>query len=136
MRFGAGARAVIFDADGRVLLSHRRDCDFWNLPGGAVCLYQMRLLGSVVVTAACFVVAAVALDSLHVGLLVVLGVIAAGAVLALLYERYQQLVLALLFMLLALHGIPGFYGTTAQQDFRTPELWLQQQYQPGDGIFC
>ncbi len=36
MRFGAGAQAVIFDADGRVLLSHRRDCDFWNLPGGAV----------------------------------------------------------------------------------------------------
>lgn len=102
----------------------------------AVCLYQMRLLGSVVVTAACLVVAAVALDSLHVGLLVVLGVIAAGAVLTLLYERYQRLVLALLFMTLAFHGIPGFYGTTAQQDFRSPELWLQQQYQPGDGIFC
>ena len=36
MRFGAGAQAVIFDEAGRVLLSHRRDCDFWNLPGGGV----------------------------------------------------------------------------------------------------
>lgn len=36
MRFGAGAQAVIFDDAGRVLLSHRRDCDFWNLPGGGV----------------------------------------------------------------------------------------------------
>ena len=36
MRFGAGAQAVIFDDAGRVLLNHRRDCDFWNLPGGGV----------------------------------------------------------------------------------------------------
>jgi ADP-ribose pyrophosphatase YjhB (NUDIX family) len=31
-----GAFAVIFDADGRVLLCHRRDIDMWNLPGGGV----------------------------------------------------------------------------------------------------
>lgn len=36
MRFAAGAYAVIFDDDGRVLFCHRRDCDFWNLPGGGV----------------------------------------------------------------------------------------------------
>jgi 8-oxo-dGTP pyrophosphatase MutT (NUDIX family) len=36
MRFAAGAYAVIFDEAGRVLFSHRRDCDFWNLPGGGV----------------------------------------------------------------------------------------------------
>ncbi len=58
MRFTAGAYGVIFDkvgADargvslgagvkhahrlrpvGRVLFCHRRDCDFWNLPGGGV----------------------------------------------------------------------------------------------------
>lgn len=31
-----GAFAVIFDQNGRVLLSHRRDVDHWNLPGGGV----------------------------------------------------------------------------------------------------
>lgn len=36
MRFAAGAYGVIFDDDGRVLFCHRRDCDFWNLPGGGV----------------------------------------------------------------------------------------------------
>lgn len=36
MRFAAGAYAVIFDEAGRVLFCHRRDCDFWNLPGGRV----------------------------------------------------------------------------------------------------
>ncbi|HKW23115.1 MAG TPA: NUDIX domain-containing protein [Ktedonobacterales bacterium] len=36
MRFAAGAYAVIFDDVGRVLFCHRRDCDFWNLPGGGV----------------------------------------------------------------------------------------------------
>jgi 8-oxo-dGTP pyrophosphatase MutT (NUDIX family) len=29
-----GAFAVIFDAEGRVLVSHRRDADAWDLPGG------------------------------------------------------------------------------------------------------
>jgi ADP-ribose pyrophosphatase YjhB (NUDIX family) len=32
----AGAFGVIFDADRRVLLCHRRDIDAWNLPGGGV----------------------------------------------------------------------------------------------------
>lgn len=32
----AGAFAVIFDGDDRVLLCHRRDIDAWNLPGGGV----------------------------------------------------------------------------------------------------
>jgi 8-oxo-dGTP diphosphatase len=36
MRFVAGAYAVIFDDVDRVLFCHRRDCDFWNLPGGGV----------------------------------------------------------------------------------------------------
>ena len=31
-----GAFAVIFDAQPRVLLSHRTDRDMWNLPGGRV----------------------------------------------------------------------------------------------------
>ncbi|MFN2285790.1 MAG: NUDIX hydrolase [Anaerolineae bacterium] len=31
-----GAFAIIFDADGRVLLCHRRDMDLWTLPGGGM----------------------------------------------------------------------------------------------------
>lgn len=34
--FTIGAFAIIFDEKGRVLLSHRRDYDLWNLPGGRV----------------------------------------------------------------------------------------------------
>jgi ADP-ribose pyrophosphatase YjhB (NUDIX family) len=36
MTFLVGACAIIFDERGRVLLSHRRDLDLWNLPGGGV----------------------------------------------------------------------------------------------------
>ncbi|MFQ5522917.1 MAG: NUDIX hydrolase [Acidimicrobiia bacterium] len=35
-RHTLGAFAVILDDDDRVLLSHRRDLDLWNLPGGRV----------------------------------------------------------------------------------------------------
>jgi ADP-ribose pyrophosphatase YjhB (NUDIX family) len=31
-----GAFAIIFDAESRVLLCHRRDMDAWNLPGGGI----------------------------------------------------------------------------------------------------
>jgi 8-oxo-dGTP diphosphatase len=34
--FGIGSFAVIFDEQQRVLLCHRRDYDFWGLPGGGV----------------------------------------------------------------------------------------------------
>jgi len=34
--FSLGSFAIIFDAQGRVLLCHRRDMDMWNLPGGGV----------------------------------------------------------------------------------------------------
>lgn len=34
--FSIAAFAIIFDDSGRVLLSHRRDMDAWNLPGGGV----------------------------------------------------------------------------------------------------
>jgi ADP-ribose pyrophosphatase YjhB (NUDIX family) len=34
--FSIGAFAIIFDEGGRVLLSHRRDIDAWDLPGGGV----------------------------------------------------------------------------------------------------
>jgi len=34
--FTIGAFAIILDDEGRVLLSHRRDLDLWNLPGGRV----------------------------------------------------------------------------------------------------
>lgn len=35
-QFSVAAFVVIFDKKGRVLLSHRRDLDLWNLPGGGV----------------------------------------------------------------------------------------------------
>ena len=34
--FALAAFAIILDEEGRVLLSHRRDRDLWNLPGGRV----------------------------------------------------------------------------------------------------
>lgn len=34
--FSIGAFAIVFDELDRVLLSHRRDLDVWNLPGGGV----------------------------------------------------------------------------------------------------
>ena len=34
--FTLGSFAIIFDAQSRVLLCHRRDMDAWNLPGGGV----------------------------------------------------------------------------------------------------
>lgn len=34
--FSIGAFAIIFNESGQVLLSHRRDVDAWNLPGGGV----------------------------------------------------------------------------------------------------
>ena len=35
-QFTLGSFVVIFDKKNRVLLSHRRDMDIWNLPGGGV----------------------------------------------------------------------------------------------------
>lgn len=34
--FRIGVFALIFDDNGRVLLGHRRDTDWWNLPGGGM----------------------------------------------------------------------------------------------------
>lgn len=34
--FRVAVSALIFDGDGRVLLAHRRDIDWWNLPNGGV----------------------------------------------------------------------------------------------------
>jgi len=39
--FSIGAFAIIFDENGKVLLSHRRDMDIWNLPGGGVEAQEM-----------------------------------------------------------------------------------------------
>jgi len=38
--FTIGAFAVILDEEERVLLCHRRDYDFWNLPGGGLDLNE------------------------------------------------------------------------------------------------
>jgi ADP-ribose pyrophosphatase YjhB (NUDIX family) len=34
--FRIGVNALIFDAEGHILLGHRRDIDWWNLPGGGM----------------------------------------------------------------------------------------------------
>jgi len=34
--FSIGVSGIIFDKQNRVLLCHRRDRDFWNLPGGGL----------------------------------------------------------------------------------------------------
>lgn len=34
--FTIGASGILFDAEGKVLLCHRRDFDLWDLPGGRV----------------------------------------------------------------------------------------------------
>src|SRR5438132_4166136 len=34
--FRIGVFALIFDDQGRILLGHRRDIDWWNLPGGGM----------------------------------------------------------------------------------------------------
>ena len=34
--FRIGVFALIFDDQGRILLGHRRDADWWNLPGGGM----------------------------------------------------------------------------------------------------
>lgn len=36
VHFRIGVYAVIFNDDGQVLLAHRRDIDWWNLPGGGM----------------------------------------------------------------------------------------------------
>jgi ADP-ribose pyrophosphatase YjhB (NUDIX family) len=36
MTFNLGAFAIILDEQKRILLSHRRDIDAWNLPGGGI----------------------------------------------------------------------------------------------------
>ncbi len=35
-KFTIGVFGILFDEQKRVLLCHRRDCDLWNLPGGAL----------------------------------------------------------------------------------------------------
>lgn len=39
--FTLGAFAIVFDEQDRVLLSHRRDMDLWNLPGGRVAASEL-----------------------------------------------------------------------------------------------
>ncbi len=34
--FRIGVNALIFDSEGRILLGHRRDINWWNLPGGGM----------------------------------------------------------------------------------------------------
>lgn len=102
----------------------------------AFSLHQLRRLSSLATMAAALVIILLALYSLDIDVLVLAIVLVLVAPLLMLYERYQRLALGFLFVLIALIGTPGYYADAAQQDYRSPYLWLQQRYQAGDGIFC
>ena len=102
----------------------------------AVSLNQFRRVSSLVTMAATLAVILFALYALNGDVLVVALVLVLCAPLLMLYERYQRLALGFLFVLIALLGTPGYFADAAQQDVRTPYLWLQQHYQAGDGIIC
>lgn len=50
--------------------------------------------------------------------------------------RYLQLALAGALVLVAFLQVPAYYASADTQDFRAVNFWLQQRYQPGDGIAC
>lgn len=50
--------------------------------------------------------------------------------------RSVQFMLSLGLLLLALTLVPLYYQSAQVEDWRTPTFWLEQQYQPGDGIVC
>lgn len=62
-------------------------------------------------------------------LLVALGI-------AVLRWRVVQIVLGLCLLLLCLRYVPGYYKSAQVEDWRTGTQWLQQNYQPGDGLIC
>ncbi|HVU68141.1 MAG TPA: glycosyltransferase family 39 protein [Ktedonobacteraceae bacterium] len=50
--------------------------------------------------------------------------------------RVARLVLGLCLLLLCLRYVPNYYHNAQVEDWRTGTQWLQQQYQPGDGLIC
>ena len=50
--------------------------------------------------------------------------------------RSVQFVLSLGLLLLALSFVPQYYQSAQVEDWRTTTFWLEQHYQPGDGLVC
>lgn len=50
--------------------------------------------------------------------------------------RKVQIGLGLCLVLLSLFYIPTYYASAQVEDWRTGSFWLQQHYQPGDGLIC
>lgn len=56
--------------------------------------------------------------------------------LRLLRPAYLQIALTAALLLVAALQVPAYYASADTQDFRAVNFWLQQRYQPGDGIAC
>ena len=50
--------------------------------------------------------------------------------------RALQVGLALILLLFALHYVPAYYKGAQIEDWNSTVHWLQQRYQPGDGLVC
>jgi 4-amino-4-deoxy-L-arabinose transferase-like glycosyltransferase len=51
-------------------------------------------------------------------------------------RRAVQVVYGLCLLLPCLFSVPGYYAGAQIEDWRTGTQWLQQHYQPGDGLIC
>ena len=50
--------------------------------------------------------------------------------------RAVQVGLVLILLLIALHYVPAYYKGAQIEDWNSTVHWLQQRYQPGDGLVC
>ena len=50
--------------------------------------------------------------------------------------RIVQIALTLALFLIALHYVPAYYKGAQIEDWNSTVHWLQQRYQPGDGLIC
>ena len=50
--------------------------------------------------------------------------------------RVVQVALTLALFLIALHYVPAYYKGAQIEDWNSTVSWLQQRYQPGDGLVC
>ena len=60
----------------------------------------------------------------------------AGLGVATLRWRAAQIVLTLALLAIALYYVPVYYKSAQVEDWNTAVPWLQQHYQPGDGLVC
>lgn len=63
-------------------------------------------------------------------------VLLVGVGLSVLRWRTVQIMSGLCLVLLCLFSVPGYYNNAQVEDWRTGTQWLQQHYQPGDGLIC